>query len=432
MQMSQSIAPEYRNRASPGLYSWVVWFTGTLFYFYEFFIQVAPNVMMPDLTRHFEITAAQFGYLATFYYAGYALMQIPAGTLLDRFGARRLIVVATLICAVGSFLTAHANAWFLVELARFATGIGSAFAALGSLVLAAKWFPTHRFGLLSGFVLTIGMLGAVAGQHPMAVMVENLGWRESLDILAIVGVLYALLTWCVISDHKNPLNKHRVDSTQSFKELLSNVATIVRQRQPWLIAFYGLLMFTPTLTLGASWGAGFLMAAYDFPMTTAGSMISFIFIGWAIGCPLFGMISDRIRLRKPPLYIASIGGTICLFIMIYVHLPSTWALGLLMLLFGIFSGAFLSSFSIARELQPAKATGAALGFMNMVQSVGGAILPPVVGAILDLLWNGTLHDGGRVYLLHDYRYALLIMPLEMMAAGLLLFFVKETHCVEVK
>ena len=421
-----------KSTAKPGFYSWIVWFTGTLFYFYEFFIQVAPNVMMPDLTRHFGISAVEFGYLATFYYAGYALMQLPAGTLLDRFGARRLIVVATLICAAGSFLTAYANAWFLVELARFATGIGSAFAVLGSFVLAAKWFPTHRFGLLSGFVLTIGMLGAVAGQHPMALMVEHFGWRQSLNILAIVGVVYALVTWCVISDHKNPLNQHRVDTTQSFKELLSNVLTIMRQPQPWLLASYGLLMFTPTLTLGASWGAGFLMAAYQLPIASAGSVISFIFIGWAIGCPSFGVISDRMRLRKPPLYIASVGGTICLLIMIYVHLPSLWLLSTLMMFFGIFSGGFLSSFSIARELQPHKATGAALGFMNMAQSLGGALLPPIVGIILDILWSGTFQDGGRVYLLHDYRYAFLIMPLETLAAGLLLFFVKETHCVEIK
>ena len=430
MQVSQNVESTSGTQGKPSVYSLVVWLTGTLFYFYEFFIQVAPNVMMPDLTRHFGITAAQFGFLATAYYVGYAMMQIPAGTLLDRFGARRLIVIATLICALGSFLTAHANTWALVELARFATGIGSAFAALGSLVLAANWFPTNRFGMLSGFVLTLGMLGAVSGQHPLAVMVESIGWRESLDVLTVIGLVYAALTWFVIQDHKNPMNRHKINASQSFKELLLNVVKIIRQPQPWLLAIYGLLMFTPTLTLGASWGAGFLMAAYHLPLTKAGAMISLIFIGWAIGCPVFGFISDRIRLRKPPLYISSIGGTICLFIIIYIHMPSTFMLGTLMLFFGIFSGAFLSSFSIARELQPAKATGAALGFMNMAQSLGGAILPPVVGLILDLLWTGTMQDGGRVYLLSDYQHALLILPLEMLAAGVLLYFIKETHCKE--
>ncbi len=431
MQMSQNAMAVSDAVAKPNLYSLVVWLTGTLFYFYEFFIQVAPNVMMPDLTRHFGITAVQFGFLATAYYVGYAMMQIPAGTLLDRFGARKLIVVATLICALGSFLTAHAHTWALVECARFATGIGSAFAALGSLVLAANWFPSNRFGVLSGFVLTIGMLGAVSGQHPLAVMVENIGWRESLDVLTVVGLVYAVLTWFVIQDDKNPMSRNRVNSSQSFKELLRNVVKIICQPQPWLLAAYGLLMFTPTLTLGASWGVGFLMTAYHMSLTKAGSMISLIFIGWAIGCPLFGFISDRIGLRKPPLYIASVGGTISLFIMIYVHLPSAFMLETLMLFFGIFSGAFLSSFSIARELQPAKATGAALGFMNMAQSLGGAMLPPIVGFILDLLWNGAMQDGDRVYLLGNYQYALLILPLEMLAAGVFLYFIKETHCKEV-
>ncbi|MCE3239313.1 MAG: transporter, partial [Gammaproteobacteria bacterium] len=236
--------------------------------------------------------------------------------------------------------------------------------------------------------------------------------------------------WFVIQDDKNPMSKNKNHTSPSFKELLHNVAKIIRQPQPWLLAAYGLLMFTPTLTLGASWGAGFLMAAYHLSLTKAGAMISLIFIGWAIGCPLFGLISDMISLRKPPLYIASVGGTICLFIMIYVHLPSTYLLGALMLFFGIFSGAFLSSFAIARELQPTRATGAALGFMNMAQSLGGAMLPPIVGLILDLLWNGTFQDGSRVYLLRDYQYALLILPLEMLCAGALLYFIKETHCKE--
>lgn len=418
------------DKVKPNFYSFIVWLTGTLFYFYEFFLQVAPNVMMPDLTRHFGITAAQFGFLATAYYIGYAMMQLPAGTLLDRFGARRLIVTATLICALGSFLTAHANTWALVELARFATGIGSAFAVLGSFVLAANWFPTNRFGVLSGFVLTIGMLGAVSGQHPLAVMVESIGWRESLDVLTAVGVVYAILTWFVIQEHKNPMGINKRKVAQSFKELLQNGVKIVRQSQPWLLAAYGLLMFTPTLTLGASWGVGFLMTAYHLSLIKAGSMISFIFIGWAIGCPIFGFISDRIELRKPPLYIASIGGTISLFIMIYIHLPSAWMLGTLMLFFGIFSGAFLSSFSIARELQPPQATGAALGFMNMAQSLGGAMLPPIVGFILDMLWNGAMQDGNRVYLLRDYQQALLILPLETLCAGALLYFIKETYCKE--
>ena len=66
----------------------------------------------------------------------------------------------------------------------------------------------------------------------------------------------------------------------------------------------------------------------------------------------------------------------------------------------------------------------------MAQSLGGAMLPPIVGFILDLLWNGAMQNGDRVYLLGDYQYALLILPLEMLGAGVLLYFIKETHCRE--
>ncbi|MDQ2995206.1 MAG: MFS transporter, partial [Pseudomonadota bacterium] len=64
-----------------GILPWIMWGLATLFYCYEFFLQVSPNVMVKDLMRAFDLNAAQMGYLSTSYYVAYAAMQLPVGMI---------------------------------------------------------------------------------------------------------------------------------------------------------------------------------------------------------------------------------------------------------------------------------------------------------------------------------------------------------------
>jgi MFS family permease len=410
----------------PTWYSWLVWLLGSTFYFYEFLLQVSPNVMMPDLSKHFHINALHFGYLATFYFIAYSIMQIPAGVLMDKYGARRLLTLAALVCACGTLLLVQAPNFFFVELARFATGIGSAFALLGTLVLASRWFSHRRFAMLTGITIMLGMLGAIFGQRPLAIMINLLGWQFSLHILAIVGFIIAALIWLIVRDNKNPLQTHNVAADEhQWAELMASVYRLIKSPQAWLIALYGVLLYGPTATLGAAWGATFVGTIYGLSRADAATYITVIFFGWVVGSPILGIISDWLQRRKPVLYAGAIGGLLSSLVIAFVHLPSLKLLALFMFIFGFFSSGFLPGFSLIRETQPAKAHGAALGFMNMINSLGGAIAPPIVGVILDLTWQGTMVNGVPVYSTMGFHIAIGIIPLSMLLAIITLFFVKE-------
>lgn len=84
--------------------------------------------------------------------------------------------------------------------ARLMIGFGSAFAAVGAMKLAANWFPAQRFALLTGMMVTIGMLGAIGGEAPLALLVDNYGWRESMIIMGTVGLVLAVLILLVVKD----------------------------------------------------------------------------------------------------------------------------------------------------------------------------------------------------------------------------------------
>src|SRR5262245_26180778 len=108
-------------------YPWVVCSFGAIFYCYEYILRIFPSVIAEQLSHYFFIGAAGFGQLAAFYYYAYDPMQLPVGLLVDRYGPRKLLASAALVCAVGSAVFIYP--YFVVaSFGRFLVGFGSAFA----------------------------------------------------------------------------------------------------------------------------------------------------------------------------------------------------------------------------------------------------------------------------------------------------------------
>jgi MFS family permease len=407
------------------VFPWVVWGLGALFCFYEFLLQVSPGVMVPDLMRAFSANATGLSYLAAAYFYAYAGMQIPVGVLLDRFGSRRLLTLACIICAVGCVVFSMAHTLPMGIFGRTFIGFGSSFAIVGCLNLAARWFPPQRFAFLMGLLLAVGMSGAIGGGAPLAFMVSNLGWRHSVLIFSVVGVLLAVVIWLVVRDHPP---EHKQVMSQHQAPLLTGLKAVLRSRQSWLSAIYGGLMYAPTPMICALWGVPYLMRAYGFTRPVAAGIISIIFVGWAVGSPFFGWYSDFIGRRKPIMTIAAVVALISIIGVIYLPNLNAPILIILFFVFGFFSGGFAVSFSLTREINPSRYSATSLGFMNMINMFGCAVVQPVVGVILDYFWNGSMQDGARVYSIGAYHLALTIIPVLMFIALMLIPFIKETYC----
>ncbi len=412
--------------------SWVVWGLGCLFYFYECLLQVSPSVMSNELMRDFAVTSQTLGILSGIYFYSYAAMQLPGGLLLDYFGPHRLLTLATLICAASTIAFGMTDNFFMACLARLMIGCGSAFAAIGTMKLAANWFSSYRFAFLTGLMVTLGMLGAIGGEAPLAVLVDDFGWRHSMIIMGIIGLVLACLIFLITRD--TPKNCKLTDSIQVESEdgLLKSLAALIKNKQLWLIACYGGLMYMATPVFCGLWGVPFLMSKMAITKTTAANYISLVFIGWAIASPLWGIYSNRIGLRKPPMYIGCVGALICSVLFIFVSIKSSLLMEALLFLFGIFSAGFLPAFSVAKELCNKHYVATGLSFMNMMNMIGIALAQPLIGYILDKMWAGEMLDTVRLYPLSAYHTALAILPLGMLIALFILPKVKETYCQNVK
>ncbi len=408
---------------------WIVWLLGCVFYFYEFLLQVSPSVMGTELMRDFSITGQTLGVLSGFYYYSYTPMQLPCGILMDRFGPHRMLTLATIICALSTLAFSMTDNLLTAFMARLMIGFGSAFAAVGTMKLASNWFSTKRFALLTGLMVTIGMLGAIGGEAPLALLVDHYGWRQSMFGIGVTGLVLAFCIFVIVKDHPVQSLDSFVDvETIEQVSMLRSLFVLVKNKQLWLVAIYGSLMFMATPVFCGLWGVPFLMLKMDIVKATAANYVSLVFIGWAIASPLWGIYSNRIGLRKPPLYIGAIGAVISSMLFIYAPINASWIMEFLLFAFGIFSAGFLPSFSVAKELCSKHYVATGLGFMNMFNMIGIAFSQPFIGYVLDKMWQGDLVNNVRIYPLEAYYKGLAILPIGMLLALLILPFIRETHC----
>ncbi len=409
---------------------WIVWGLGCIFYFYENLIQVSPGVMSNELMRDFTVTSQTLGVLSGVYFYSYAGMQLPGGLMIDYFGPKHLLTIATTVCALGTLAFGTTSSFYMACLARLLIGFGSAFAVVGTMKLATNWFAPERFAFLTGLMVTIGMLGSIGGEAPLALLVDTFGWRESMMLLGFVGLVLAILIFFTISD-KPKISVRKFTIQHDEEHVFANLAALIRNKQIWLVAIYGGLMYLSTPVFCGLWGVPYLMLKFSITKAQAANAISQVFIGWVIASPLWGIFSNYVGRRKLPMYISSMGCLISAIVFIYLPTHERWIVQLALLTFGLFSAAFLPAFSVISELCNRRYVATGLSFMNMINMIGIALVQPLIGTILDRAWEGTIQHGVRVYSINAYQTALCILPSGIFIALLILPFIRETYCKNV-
>jgi MFS family permease len=399
------------------------WSLAASFFGYAFVQRVSPGVMVNELMRDFAVGGAILGNLSAFYFYTYASLQVGVGVLMDRLGPRRLMAGAAAFCASGSVLFALSEAIELAYLGRAIIGAGAAFGWIGVLTLAARFFPARRFALLTGLGQVMGMAGAMLGQAPLAALVAASGWRGAMLVIGIAGLVLALSLWLVVRD-----GTPAPSASSQPVSLLSGLKLVLSNGQTWLLALFGLACTGPMLAFSGLWGIPYVSRVYGIDRTSAAAVVSLMYVGWMIGAPGIGWLSDHLG-RRRPLMIGGIAlAALTLLVILYLPGLNLALLGLLFILNGAGSAAMVLSFATAREHNPPQATGAVLGVINTAVVGSGALFQPLIGLLLDLQWDGALEAGGRVYAPDAYRLALAVLPAGCAIGLAAALATRETFC----
>lgn len=412
--------------SSHPLYAWGIWLLSSLFMFYKYALEVSPSVMTKHLMADFHIDGAQLGNLAACYFYSYMIMQIPAGLLLDKFGPRRTTTIAISLCAVGAAFFGGAKTLFIAEIGRFLMGLGASFAALSCLKLIASWFPAKQFAFMAGLMMTLGMLGAVGGQAPLSAFIEMMGWRNAIYLIALIGFILAALFWLVVRNAPAHHVAYRV--TPQRISVLASCKEVFRNPQGWWLSLYSGLAFAPISVFGGLWGVPFLAQYYGLTHTAAANHVSMIFIGFAVGAPIFGWLSDYIGRRKIVMVIGTaLAAAFSILVLAMPPMPLI-VLSCIMFFFGFSISSFLLCFTMIREINPPILAATAVGFMNAFDALFGAVSDPLTGKFLDMGWQGAMEAGARLFPTSVYRLALMTLPAFLVIATFCLAFIKDTFC----
>ena len=394
---------------------------GTVFFLYAFVHRVSPSVMTGELMRDFNANGATIGALSSMYFYTYAAIQIPVGVFIDRYGPRKLLAVTALVSAVASLGFAASPNVFAASVSRAFIGASVAFAFVGTLSIAATFFKSQRFAMLAGCLLAVGMAGALVGQAPMRLLVESVGWRGSYYLLAVCAVVMSILAWLVVPRRPAAAKANDTgDQPMIAWPVFSN-------SQTWLCGAIGFGQSSVMLAFGGLWSVPWLMTVYGMSGAEASLLTSTLFIGWLVGAPVMGLLSDKAQRRKPVLYAGAIVGLISFGVIVLLPELSGSTLRILYFVNGLGGSCMVVCFGLVREWNTPTGNATAIGFTNMCVVASGAVLQPILGLILDSRWQGAMQAGVRQYSAEAYQAGFIVLLCVIVVANLCVVFVKESH-----
>lgn len=407
--------------------AWVVWGSAAAFVLYQFVLQTSPGIFVSQIERDFDVGAGTVGALSASFFYTYLIMQIPGGILVDRFGPRRVLSVCVPLAALAAFIFARADGLFEAQCGRLLMGLASGPAVAAALVLAATWFPPARFALIAGMTEMLGMVGGGVNDVFLARWVANVGWRDTMLGLALFGVALTLLAWFVVRNRPRGLPPVSVAGAADAGTWLGLVE-VLKSRQVWLAAIFGGLTFAVISVFASLWCVPYIRQVCPLVgAPEAATAASALFWGAAVGAPCLGWLSDRVGRRKPIMFGAALACVFASLAIVLMPRMPLWAMISLLAVLGFASGVYVIAFAVVRESIPLETRGVGLSFANMMFMVTAPVLQPLIGYLIELGGAEPPLEGTARYSTDAYQWALAILPLMLVAAVGVVFFIRETN-----
>ncbi|MHC2439409.1 MFS transporter [Bradyrhizobium sp. USDA 4451] len=267
--------------------AYLAWTAVAIAYAIAFLQRVSPQSVSLSFMRDFNTDAAGVAMLASSYFWGYTLMQIPAGLLVDRYGVKRVVLVSMIASSLGSAAFALAPNLLDVFAARLIVACGDALVFTALLKLVAQSFADERFGMMSGISQVSGYVGGVIATTPLAAAVSGFGWRACFLFIACIGLAnLAFAKLALKPDPASHSNKTLKSVVLAARQALTHVAN-------WGCAMTFASHFAVVTTLSGVWGIPMVAHFFHISPTAAGTPLLAFMIGNALGSIFLGHVADR-------------------------------------------------------------------------------------------------------------------------------------------
>ncbi len=331
--------------------------------FFNLFLRTSFGVLTPDLERELDFSPAVLSVVASSLFIAYAVMQIPTGMLLDRYGPRRVLSVMLLFTAVGTALFAAGTSAETLTVARILMGIGCSGGFTGAFYILAMWLPPDRVVTQTGALNSFAAIGNLCATAPLAALVALIGWRES-HWLFTIAILLLTVALAVFVRDTPPDHPPRQAKKETFREVLAGARDAVRQPGMGRLLLIGLPMSASGAISGA-WGAPYLKHVHGLDDIQRGSVLLFMALGGIVGHFFYGRVARHFNSLKWPVLTGSTILIATTGLMALMQMPPVWLVTVMFVITSTFSAYPTVAHAYARGLVPAQLMGRGVAATNM-------------------------------------------------------------------
>ncbi len=374
---------------TPSRRIWAVWIVALLAYLVGVMHRTSFGVAGLEAADRFGAAPAVLSGFVVLQLLVYASLQIPVGALLDRFGAKQLVVVGALTMAAGQLMLALATGWPLAIAARVLVGTGDALTFISVLSVVNAWFPVRRVPLMTQLTGLLGQLGQVLSALPLAALLYGPGWRPAFLSAAALGVAVAIAVLVVVRNRPPGAGGRETipPPAPSSREIMAGVVASWREPGTRLGLWTHMgTQFSGTV-FALLWGVPYLVAGQGFTAGEASALLTVLVGVGIVAGPLFGEFTARHPLRRSWLVIAVIGLTAAVWTVVLSVPPPAprWLLVALVVVLALGGPGSLIGFDYARTFNPGHRQGTAVGIVNIGGFMASLLVALAVGVLLGLI-----------------------------------------------
>jgi predicted MFS family arabinose efflux permease len=341
--------------------------------------RTAITLLAPHLTRELGLTADRLGFVAASYFVAFALMQLPTGLLLDRYGPRRTTACLTVLAVAGAAVFALAEGFAALVLGQVLMGVGTAAGFMGGVVVCARWFAPRRFAAMSGLMLGIGNAGGILAATPLAFGLEAWGWRAMALATAAAMALDALLIWFAVGD-RPPGGAARGPETP--REVLAGLGLVLASRQVWRLMALAFVGFSSVTTVRGLWGGPYLLDVQGLGAVGAGNVLLLMSLGVIAGALIYGPL-DRLFDRRRAIALLGGGGLAACFALLALWpAPPLWAAAGVFFLIGACGQTYVIVLAHGRAGFADRLIGRLITTLNTAVFLGNFTMNALTGLIV--------------------------------------------------
>jgi sugar phosphate permease len=386
--------------------AWVIWGVGLSIYLLAVFHRSSLGVAGLLAAERFDVDATRLALFTVLQLVVYAGMQVPVGVLLDRFGAKALLLTGLALMTTGQLWFAFAESFPAAVLARAVLGAGDAMVFVSVIRLVASWFLVRQAPLVTQLTGLTGQLGAIIAAAPLSWALQQLGWTRTFALASSIGVVLMVAGVLLIKDSPYA----RTGPTQVKLRALTRALQTVWGNPGTRLGMWS--HFTPqfsTTVFAMLWGFPFLVRGQGLSAQAASTLLM-VMTGFVVLSGLaLGWLVSRL-----PYYRSYIVITVVLIMVVpwtAVLVRDTpaplWLLVVLVCAIAAGGPASMVGFDLARSFTPQESIGRANGVVNVGGFVASLLTMALIGIVLDLRQPG----GMDAYGLDDFRWAMSVQYL---------------------